>query len=304
MIQIIDPTKDSVCFSRTYAYGDIILTSAFLENVKIKYPHLEILLHTDPYMIPLFLCCPTFKTTAEKQDGMIILNNIFEVMEDKEIAETGRLSKNRIELMCGYFDIPMVIRKPQYYLTSEENESAFGKLASMFPMPHIGIAPSSKQIEKTLGLPKWKTIIQSLLQKTQGTIFIFDSSENESRLGITDKRVVYLGNMAWRGKMLYCLMVDVMVTHDSLWSHLAASTGTPQILLTSCTDGKLLTKDYPSAFVIEPVEKCYPCFYRLEHNNCGRNTTPKCFDNLNIQDLVKYIIQISEGNYESWSKEH
>jgi ADP-heptose:LPS heptosyltransferase len=302
MIQTIDPNKKSICFSRTSAYGDIILTSCFLENVKLKYPHLEILFHTDPYMIPLFLCCKTFKTTPEKQDCMIVLNNIFEVMEDKEIAETERLSKNRIERMCTYFDIPMIIKKPQYYITEDENETAFSKLASMFPMPHIGIAPSSKKIEKTLGLPKWKTVIEMLLRKTEGTIFIFDSLGNEEGLGIRHDRVKYLGNMAWRGKMLYCLMVDVMVTHDSLWSHLAGATGTPQVLLTSCTDGKLMTKDYTSAFVVEPIEKCYPCFYRIEQKTkgCARNHPAKCFDDLNIEHFIDYVISIAKGDYSAW----
>jgi ADP-heptose:LPS heptosyltransferase len=83
--------------------------------------------------------------------------------------------------------------------------------------------------------------------------------------------------------------MDLMVTHDSLWSHFSAALGVPQVLLASCTDGQLLSKGYPDVSVVQRDWDCVPCWYRFKEGGCIYSNYPRCLDDVGVDEVMTKV---------------
>lgn len=280
--------------TRSYAYGDIILMSGIFENLLMS--DTDFVFRTDPDLVEWFDYAPyeTIPYTRAYDGEHITLDDVIEQEEDR-LIQLGN-NRNRIAIACNILGIEPKILCPAFYTTDREWEVVKG-IKNIYPHPYIGIAPSSRYACKTLDIQQWIEIINHLILVCGGTIFIFDSPTNFSKIKVNGNLHFLSGD--WRKLTRWCMAMDLMLTHDSVWCHISAGVGTPQILLTSCTDGQLIGKQYPNIILPRPPHKCYPCFYRFREG-CNKNSHPKCLS-INTQVFVSNILNLLKGEQSEWN---
>lgn len=277
---------NKITVTRSYALGDIVLASAAIEAmIKSGY---DVTFRTDPAMIDWLRFSPynVISYTDPYEEPHITIDNVTELAED-ELIEQGR-NKNRIEIMCDLLGVLPSQLYPSFYCSPEEWRLV-RKIKTMYPQPFIGIAPSSRFTCKTLGYDKWKAVITYLSAIFNGSIFILDSADNLPKSTVLGLKNVHWLQHSLRIMTLYCASMDLMVTQDSLWSHVSASVFVPQLLLTSCTDGGLIANDYYKAIYPKPPMSCSPCWYKFPDKRCGKHNPPHCMDQIDTTALVMGI---------------
>lgn len=277
---------------RTYALGDVLLMSALVRDIKEKYPHLTIHLHTSREAEPLLRHNPqiqlydsvdSFRECIRKHGDFIDMNNRPEVYED-EIRPDVR--ENRIEIMCRILGIEPVHLCPEYYILESEIEAA-GKALAGISRPLLGIAPVSKRKEKDWPLEQWRELVR-LWHTLDGDVIIFHNKPIPELSEAGAKSFHYF-DVRMAAAIAY--RVDLMVTLDTLWTHLAAALSVPQVLLTSCTDGMLLSRGYPDTVCVIPENECYPCWYNFHTGGCVLNHHPECLESIDYE----YVFELAKG---------
>jgi ADP-heptose:LPS heptosyltransferase len=289
--------RGSIVVSRTYAHGDIFLAVKVLESLIKKYPDNEIIFHTAPQMEPFVRYWPDVKIITDEDvlkealrvAGVFLdLDDIPEKFEDNNPGS----GLNRIEIFHHYLGISPESLCPSYYMDRNEIKSTEAYL-ERFSRPFIAVSPSTMRKEKSWRPERWKEFVDAIVSQTTGTIFVFDSQDilqckNPRIVPVINKDFRVAGSIAWH--------MDIMVTQDSLWSHFAAALGVPQVLLASCTDGKLLSKGYPDTTVIQRDWSCVPCWYRVKQGGCIYNNYPKCLDDVGVSEVMSKVMEaLSDG---------
>jgi len=285
--------------TRSYAFGDIILASGALEAM-LQYD-CSVTFRTDPLFVEWFRHAPytTIPFTESIIEPHVTLDDVVEQQEDKLIM-CGQ-NKNRIAIACDILEITLEKHRPYFYMTDNEWDLV-KKIKTLYPQPYIGISVSSRYGCKTLGYEKWSNIIDYLSSIFNGSIFIFDSPENHNKLQCKNKNNIHFLQYSWRTFTLHCRAMDFMVVPDSVWSHIAASVDVPQLLLTSCTDGELIAKDYYKAIYPKPPFDCSPCWYHFNREGCSKHLPAYCLERINSTKLVMGIYETIKGNVFDWKE--
>lgn len=279
-------TKGAIAFKRTYALGDLVMMSAVMECFFMAKHTKPILLTSD-----LGVAILGGNPYCDLIEGMDVPSNVTtlidlnDVMEQGESRLDGQVNKNRIELLCEYLDVPPQTLSPRYYI--KPDEIRYGEqFAYRFRRPYIGISPCSTRKEKEWGFDNWVTLCQLLADSTHGTVFVFDK-----RGSVQIPNTISVQGFKLRQASAIGFHMDLFVTQDSLWLHLASALGVPQVSLFSCTDGQLATKGYNSVRVIQRTEwECSPCWYAFGNNNCALGQHPKCMNDITVEEVRHSIM--------------
>ena len=284
--------RGTIVVSRTYAHGDIFLAAETLEPLIKKYPDNAIIFHTTSQMEPFVRYRPDVKIItgddalkeALRTAGVFL--NLDDIPEKFEERNPGS-GLNRIEIFCHYLDISPESLCPSYYVNRDEPKSAEAYL-EQFEKPFIALSPSTMRKEKSWRPEKWKQLAADILSQTSGTVFIFDAQDI---LQLRNARIIPMIGRDFRVAASVAWHMDLMVTQDSLWSHFAAALAVPQILLASCTDGKLLSKGYPDVWVIQRDWGCVPCWYRFKTGGCIYSNYPRCLDDVSVGEVMVRVME-------------
>jgi ADP-heptose:LPS heptosyltransferase len=269
---------DDLVLERTYALGDVFLTTGVVDAINSALPGVKVHFYTSDGARPLLMHHPGMVLIKNVQDlynniqrhgNYIKLDNVPELYEEHHLPD---VRYSRIEIMCNHLGIEPVSLCPSYYLTDAETDLG-RNVVSRYPAPYLGIAPVSRRIEKMWDVTEWTILTRLWKQRTKGTVFCFHSQEIPE---ISKAGVVRLDWFDLRSAAAVAFHMDVFVTLDSLWTHLVAALGCPQVLLTSCTDGELLARDYPKTIVLHSSDDCYPCWYQFPHEKCSLSNPPQC----------------------------
>lgn len=288
--------RGSIVVSRTYAHGDIFLAATVLESLVKEYPHNNVIFHTTEKMEPLVRHHPDVQIItgdealkeALRTAGVFL--NLDDIPEKFEEHNPGA-GLNRIEIFHDYVGMTPESLRPAYYISRSEIDSA-AKHLSRFDKPFLAISPSTMRKEKSWRPIKWKELANSLAQRSQGTIFVFDSVDI---LGCKHNRIIPLINRSFRAAGALAWHMNIMITQDSLWSHFAAALGVPQILLASCTDGALLSRGYGKVMVIQRDWDCVPCWYRMLRSGCVYGNYPECLDDVTVSEVIAKALEVCDG---------
>lgn len=289
--------RGTILLSRTYAFGDVLLVSAFVESFAASHPDDKIILHTSIATEPLVRHHAHAEIVAGEEGlhkamgqtrAFIRLDDVAEFYEDRHEA----IDLNRIEIFCDYVGIEPVTLCPSYYITTEEIESA-REMLERYTQPFIAISPSSMRAEKSWHPHKWSEFITRVLEETGGTVFIFDSKDivqyrSPRVVPLIGRQLRTCGAIGWH--------MNLFITQDSLWTHWAAALAVPQILLASCTDGNLLAKGYPMVRVIQRNHwDCCPCWYQFSEGGCNYGEHPKCLADVTAGEVVAAALEDLDG---------
>ena len=275
---------------RNYALGDVLLMSALIRNIREKYPRVQIHIGTSKEAAPLLKYSPgleifssieNFRECISKYGDFINMNNLAEVYEDSLRPD---VSMNRIEIMCDILGIEPVHLCPEYYIKDNEIAAGYRALDGL-ERPLLGIAPVSKRKEKMWDLGKWELLID-LWKGAGGSVLIFHNEPLPSLIEAGAKTLHYY-DIRMAAAVAYHM--NCMVTLDSLWTHLSAALFIPQVLLTSCTDGVLLSKGYPDVMPIVPEHECYPCWYNFHAGGCVAGQYPECLSSIEPEMILEAI---------------
>lgn len=283
----------NLLIQRSYALGDVFLMSALARNIREKYPNIRIHLGTTVEAAPLLNNNPNielyagveFRDCISEYGDFINMNNLAEVYEDSLRPE---VNLNRIEIMCNILGVEPVHLCPEYYITRSEIENGY-KFLSNLNKPILGIAPVSRRKEKTWPVEKFIILVNLWKSRTGGSVLIFHDGAIQSLIEAGAKTLHYF-DLRMAAAVAY--HVDFMVALDSLWTHLAAALSIPQVLLTSCTDGKLLSKGYPGVTCVIPDQECYPCWYFFEKGGCVIGHYPKCLNAIEPEMVFDRILEV------------
>lgn len=294
MMENLNP-DGHLLLQRSYALGDVLLMSAVVTNMLEKYPNLTIHLRTskeaEPLLrhnanIELYSSTDSFRDCVRKYGDFVDMNNLPEVYEDEIRPD---VTENRIEIMCRILGIEPVHLCPEYYMTNSEIELGHKAIMGM-DRPILGIAPKSRRIEKTWPEDKWELLIH-FWKKMGGTVLIFHD-QPIPKLIDAGARTLHYFDIRMAAAIAH--HIDIMVVLDSLWTHLAAALSIPQILLTSCTDGRLLSKGYPAVTCVIPEQECYPCWYNFGMGGCVLGQDSKCL----VSTDCEYVFELLKGALE------
>jgi ADP-heptose:LPS heptosyltransferase len=287
--------RGSIVVSRTYAHGDVMLAATVLESLKLKFPGKEIIFHTSTLHEPLVRGYLGVKVISgdellraelRKAGVFLDLDDIPEKFEEK----TSPVEINRIEIFHQYLGLHPEAYCPSYYMTEAETEAHLFFL-EQHRKPYIGFSPSSIRMEKSWPLDRWRTLVNALVDGNGngGTVFIFDGKD---AMKVRHPQVVPIINRHIRAAAAVAWHMDVMVTQDSLWTHLAAAMGVPQVLLASCTDGELLSWGYPDTTVIQRDWDCVPCWYDFSKGGCVTGNYPRCLSDVSVEEVRGTVMEV------------
>jgi hypothetical protein len=256
---------------------------------------LTIHFNTSIEAFPLIAKNPHVKVTADlgmmraiinRCGAFIDLNNIPESYEDEH---RPIINKNRIEIMLDYLDISG-LAVPELFMT--KGLETFGKkFVKGCKRPFMGIAPMSRRKEKMWPMERWRELVTEWKRETGGAVFVFHSRKIPDLEGsaVTHTAIDLMATVS------VALQMDIFVTLDSLWTHVAAALRIPQVLLASCTDGELLSKTYPSTYVLHGQEPCYPCWYMFAAGGCQLGQHPKCLSGISGMDAYVAVQGVLNG---------
>jgi ADP-heptose:LPS heptosyltransferase len=271
-----------VVISRDYALGDVLFVTAFIKNLITTYPHLSIYFKTNDVVSSILNGNNDFVTIVKKSDITeamrscdihVCLNDVMEQYEDSHKP----VDKPRIEILSTFCNVSYEQKTPRLFLDKQQIDSWLPFL-SQYPRPFVGVCTSSIRKEKALSPSLWNYVCSKL---TQGTLFVIDKLD----IGIRGKNVIPVIDNRLDGILGLLISMDRVITLDSFLCHASSAFDIPQTLVTSCTNGKLLARDYANVDVIEPEKDCYPCWYNLKLGGCGLANYPKCLDE-NVADRI------------------
>jgi ADP-heptose:LPS heptosyltransferase len=274
--------------SRHYALGDLLFVTALIDGIKKIFPNLklyiktsekcQVLLQSNPNIITI-TSQTEFENILRVADLHIPLDDIMEQYEDRLGYDVDR---NRIEILYNHLGIEYNKELPRIYVEQKYLNGVYNVLT--YPQPYIAICHQSLRVEKSLHPDKFIELIKSFKNRSC-TLFTFGID----RLDYKQNNLVNLEGASLKEAIAWMLYMNVAVTLDSFWSHACAGFNIPQVLLTSCTDGELLSKDYPECSVIHADMSCYPCWYKFERGGCHLGEYPQCLNNIPIEYIKQSI---------------
>jgi len=275
-------------------WGDVVMAFSAAKALKKQYPHLGV----------TYACPSNFKELVDG-DPAVKWQHLNDFVKSKydvylnltspcihyEIAKQPRVDKNRTEIFCKecavnykkYFKLSQVVNpttltwaKKQKFLSSESKN------------PIIGFVPSScAPIRNWWGFGE---VAKYCREKYASTNLIFNADPNYSWDGCAEDIKIFGYSM---GQVVALLsLCDLVIGVDTGPMHSASALAVPTIWLFTHIDGKIRTKDYPKAHVIQNLD-CVnaPCWYVKP---CDDGKTSKCGLAIKPLDIISKIQQVMQ----------
>jgi len=294
---IKDTKKTTILFDTIYqvsdrGLGDILMTTPILEGLKNKF-NAEIVYACRREAVPLLKNNPIISKIITKyadMDGITYTYHL-PLIRHTENYKIKRNRQNRIDSMAELFMVELADKdkKPRLYLT--ETELEWGKQhVQDHSKINLGInieatAPSRRWI------PEYLIELIKLLDK-DFNMYIFGKGNRvnyEKKLPAHIKS--YIGKTTLRQMCALTYRMDMVLSVDSLYSHIAAAFDIPSVVLYTSIPAEWRNKYYRS-IGIQGTSKCCPCMdfqfmSKEDYDKCDRFGTPPCMKGI-TPSIVEY----------------
>ena len=179
-----------------------------------------------------------------------------------------RLSRN--EIFAAYLGVPWRRERPRLYLTKQEMEKAQVRIGDS-DAPKLGIALRSAEVWKD-----WPHVLDfaRLARDEDYDVYLFDDEQRTIEDGLTS--VV----LPIREAMAVATLMNMMVTPDTAWFHLADALQIPCLALFGSIDGELHARKYRSRSKLRQREgyRVWESWCHILQGHCIHGTGPCMYD--------------------------
>ena len=241
------------------AYKDVLGDRAIVD---IRIPRLYLpFWKFNPYVRDIYII--EEGKTPKGYDVLLNTDNVKLKCEPKD-WEKKRHRKNRTAIYLAQLGLYPIDKRPVYIVSSAERKWA-KKFVGKLRRPLVGIQTRASVRSKTY--PFMADVAMELSTRDYGVIILDETGEKDFTFKYTIRELAALIEQC-----------DIVVTNDSLHSHLAGALDKKIIGIYGPTDGHIFCEDYEKASVIQaPCTvklKKQPCWHKLD---CipGRSTKEK-----------------------------
>jgi ADP-heptose:LPS heptosyltransferase len=285
--------KSGIMLNYSHAIGDILLSTASVEQLRIKYPERNISIH-HPYVVDAFTGNPNIDEIAkgqfDAQRTYRVEKSIYSWMAENKWE--GHIS----EAYCRMIDVPVApSTRPQIFGIEPMENSG----------PYVVICPQSNaklfdfsDISRTKywSNDRWQIIIDYLVEKGYDVIHLTGEEQHDS----FDK-VVSISNLKFREAFRWISSSSLVVSLDTMGSHVAAAFDVPTVTMFGRTRPEQYGHEGPDRVNLwKPCPIEYKCFnnqpYQQDREQCPL-PDHDCM-NHSVEEVIEAIEQVL-----AWARE-
>lgn len=309
------------CVIRLSSLGDIVITSAFLVELKKNYPNSRIFYVTKENFIDLFKYMPFVDKVVGLNEIESIKKIKFDAIYDLQVnlrsymitlklkgkvyrAEKHRLYRLKV-LYKSRFPFNFVKDKKQKDII-EDYLSIIGKKDGLLSLTYkkekhngliIGLAPFAAWQNKMWPTQNYLNLIKLLdAQYNHPFFFIFGSKQEKKLSDDFDKLSLniknYTGSLSLSELVEKIGLCDVLVTNDSGLMHIASGLNVPIVAIFGPTVKEFGFFPRSKAIIIEKQLSCRPC--HLHGGNACRQRHFKCMRDISVKEVFESLKLILE----------
>lgn len=304
------------CVIRLSSLGDIVITSAFLVELKEIYPDSKIFYVTKENFIDLFKYMPFVDKVVGLNEIESIKKIKFDAIYDLQVnlrsymitlklkgkvyrAEKHRLYRLKV-LYKSHFPFNFVKYKRQKDII-EDYLSLIGKKDGFVRITYtkekhnsliIGLAPFAAWQNKMWPTQNYLNLIKLLdAQYNHPLFFIFGSKQEKKLSDDFDKLSLniknYTGSLSLSELVEKIGLCDIFVTNDSGLMHIASGLNVPIVAIFGPTVKEFGFFPRSKAIIIENQLSCRPC--HLHGGNVCRLRHLKCMKDISVKEVFEAL---------------
>lgn len=298
------------CIIRLSSLGDIVLTSAFIVELKKIYPHSKIFYVTKKNFIDLFQNMPFVDKVIEPGQVNSIKQIKFDAIYDLQVnlrsliltlklkGKVFRAPKHRLYrlkvLYKSRFPFNFIKDKKQKDII-EDYLSLLGKKDGSLKLIckkekndylTIGIAPFAAWKNKMWGTQNFAKLMELLDKEFNHPLFFIFGSKDEKFLAKNFNNLPYkitnfVGNLTLSQLVEKIGSCDIFITNDSGLMHIASACNVPIVAIFGPTVKEFGFYPRTKSVIIEKQLECRPCHLhggnvcKLGHFKCIRSIKPQ-----------------------------
>jgi ADP-heptose:LPS heptosyltransferase len=291
--------RPGTCVVRVGGLGDLVILSSSLNKLKRKNPNTPLILATVPEHQRVFGklkclddCISIFNLNQFEFDKVI---NLQWAVEPKELApERGKLpwkyyvGRDRSEIfdrLCGmngkkrFFEVPVNERM------KDEMKGLVGN-----GKPVVGFSPTCRAQHRAIPNDYVRPILNRLTKDYRVVLFGKTEKWNGTLKGLEMPGLINLLDKTSANKAIaLCSVLDLLITPDSGFLHVAGAMGIKCLGVFGNIDPKTRTAYYPSVKTLYAKDRnilgCCPCWDLHENCNLHRNSV-SCMRMFTPDDIV------------------
>jgi len=313
------------CIIRLSSLGDIVLTTAFIIELKKNYPQSKIFYITKRNFIDLFNNVPFVDKVVDYKQINVIKHIEFDAIYDLQVnlrtliltlrlkGKIYRAPKHRLYrlkvLYKSRFPFNFVKDKKQRdiiedYLNLIGKKDGFPKLICKKEKNDgltIAIAPFAAWKNKMWETQNFIKLMELLDKECNHPSFFIFGSKNEIPLAkdfnnLPYKLYIYVGNLTLNQLVEKVGSCDILITNDSGLMHIASACNVPIVAIFGPTVKEFGFYPRTKSVIIEKPLECRPC--HLHGGNVCRLGHFKCMRDIKPQDVflgVKSLLEEKNG---------
>ena len=300
--------KTTILFDVTYncsdrGIGDVLLTTPIIIALKKKF-NADITYACREKHLPILQYNPDIRKVITEYTNMDSTTYTYHLplIRHTEDYKIKRNQQNRIDSMADLFMVELEDRdkRPKVYLTEIELEWSRMQVPKDDRIYRIGM-----NIEATAHSRRWIysyliDLVKDLnnAQKYNFEIYLFGQGQNFKGVEESIPAIVknYIHKTTLRQMMAMLYRMDLILSVDSLFSHLAGALDIPSVVIYSSIPARWRNSYYRSIGV-QSSRKCCPCmdfqFVKKEdYDKCDRFGIPPCIRDITADKVKNSIYQL------------
>lgn len=298
----------------SFGYGDVLMTTPSLAALKELLPANPVHLYCGPNeyrafenspFIDLLIAVPqafhlgsiprTYKRICSFYDRGITLCGVINGNPQAELRNAYEVIADRIGVWPRSF-------VPEYIPLRSEIDRA--RVASLEAGISIGkdkivvFQPRSSSLLRTLPLQCMKEVLRLLAERGWTTIVFWESS---SVPDISCAGVYWTGRdfaqLALRDLFALVSFANVVISTDSVLSHLAAALNIPSVLLYGPFPWELRAAHFPRALPLQAEVGCGPCYQHGSRCSIEGRQIPSCMDSFDPNRIIQAVNTVIGPDY-------
>jgi len=303
----------NLCVIRLSSLGDIVITSAFLVELKKLYPNSKIFYITKHAYLDVFKVMPYVDEAIDYKDISKLKNIQFYAIYDLQVnvrsiilsftlnGKVYRAPKHRLYrlkvLYKSKFPFNFIKDKKQKdviedYLSLINKSYGLPKLMcnkkkEVHNSLVIGLAPFAAWKNKMWPTQKYITLLERLNSLFHPTFYIFGSKEEKSLAHYFDNLgsnvINYVGNLLIHETVEKIAQCDILITNDSALMHIASACDVPIVAIFGPTVKEFGFYPRTKSIIIEKHLSCRPC--HLHGGNKCKKGDFECMESISVDDV-------------------
>lgn len=287
-------SKSTLLYKVHAGVGDLLWRTALYRELKRRNPVMKLIIsgidrNSDSIWRSIYKNNPDIdELRTELEDDQNWLNDVDEFISDAlcpHVISDYSKEMHAIDALGKWAGLTIYDKSYWYESTEEEKKWADSFLKNHEASKIVGVGIRASTWVRTWSFIKTKKIVKLLIQNGYKVV-MFNSTE----IDLKDIDLINMcGGYTIREVAAVIEKLDMLITPDTGYLHLAGHFKIPTLALFGCTDPEHRIKYYPtvSAILGKPQLNCWPCF--IHASQCNYGIPSPCMDNIQVEDVLEQI---------------